>query len=311
MCGLAGFLDRGNLGTEAPVGSILLEMLNSLACRGPDSAGVAIFGASQEPNLNLRVKLCEQGDFQMEATAILAMVARQVSVLEEEIAHEYLRLLVGPVEDVATLLSQLENHPEDLELVSVGRQLDILKQVGSPSNLDASYDISSLTGSHGIGHTRLSTESRIDLSHSQPFGAHGIPDLATVHNGHITNYHKLRRHFEQMGVHFFTDNDSEIIGVYLRHQLAQGLTFQEALESSLDDFDGSFCYLAASACELAYAKDRFGLKPLLVAESDDWVAIATEERAMRSAFSEEFEVLEPGVNQVGIWSLVQTDMERV
>ncbi len=136
-------------------------------------------------------------------------------------------------------------------------------------------------GSHGIGHTRLSTESRVDLSHSQPFWAHGEPDLATVHNGHITNYHKLRRQYEERGYRFLTENDSEVIGIYLRDRMAAGLSLEDALRSSLDDFDGSFCYLAASAERLAFVKDRYGFKPLVVAETDDFVAIATEEIALR------------------------------
>ena len=103
-----------------------------------------------------------------------------------------------------------------LEVLSLGRRLDLVKQVGSPAGLEAAYGLSAWRGPLAIGHTRMSTESRIDLSHSQPFWAHGVPDLATVHNGHVTNYHQLRRHYEQRGVTFYTDNDSEVIGVYLR-----------------------------------------------------------------------------------------------
>ena len=157
-------------------------------------------------------------------------------------------------------------------------------------------------GSHGIGHTRLSTESRVDLSHSQPFWAHGVPDLATVHNGHITNYHKLRRQYEQRGYRFFTENDSEIIGVYLRDRLAAGLSLDDALRSSLDDFDGSFSYLAASSDRLAYVKDRFGFKPLVVAETDDFVAIATEEIALRQALGHNFVAREPAPGTMRVWA---------
>src|SRR5262249_6559837 len=169
------------------------------------------------------------------------------------------------------------------EVVSLGRQLEIVKQVGSPQQLEAAYAVSQRTGTHAIGHTRLSTESRVDLSHSQPFWAHGVPDLATVHNGHITNYHKLRRRYEQKGYRFYTENDSEVIGIYLRDRLAAGLTLADALRSSLDDFDGSFSYLAANGNTLAFVKDRYGFKPLMVAETPHYVAIATEEIALRQA----------------------------
>src|SRR5262249_24794114 len=102
-----------------------------------------------------------------------------------------------------------------IEILSLGRRLDLVKQVGSPSQLESAYSVSRWNGPIAIGHTRMSTESRIDLSHSQPFWAHGVPDVATVHNGHVTNYHQLRRRYEQEGTTFYTDNDSEVIGVYL------------------------------------------------------------------------------------------------
>jgi glutamate synthase domain-containing protein 1 len=311
MCGIVGYLNRSGSGAAAPIGSILLGMLKSLDCRGPDSAGVAIFGPTRTPNLKLRIKLNGASDLRDSADRARTIISRRLPVLESTVVHEYLQLLVGPVEDAESVLPRLERDLEDYELVSGGRQLEIVKQVGSPTHLDTGYGVSGLTGTHGIGHTRLSTESRVDLSHSQPFGVHGVADLATVHNGHITNYHKLRGRYEQMGVRFFTENDSEVIGVYLAHQMSLGRTFREALESSLDDFDGSFSYLAASGNEFAYAKDRFGFKPLLVAESEDWVALATEEIALRSTLTGDFDALEPGVNQVRIWSLPQPDAETV
>ena len=121
-----------------------------------------------------------------------------------------------------------------LEVLSLGRRLDLVKQVGCPSQLEAAYAVSSWTGPLAIGHTRISTESRIDLSHSQPFWVHGVPDLATVHNGHVTNYHQLRRQYEQQGVVFYTDNDSEVIGVYLRDAFEARAHSAEALADSVD-----------------------------------------------------------------------------
>ena len=185
-----------------------------------------------------------------------------VAIVRHQVVGAYLRLEVEAAAAPVALEEQLLLRVPGCEIVSMGHQLEIVKQVGSPAQLEKTYGISQRQGSHGIGHTRLSTESRVDLSHSQPFWAHGVPDLATVHNGHITNYHKLRRRYEQRGYRFYTENDSEVIGVYLRDRLAAGLTLTDALRSSLDDFDGSFSYLAASGDCLAYVKDRFGFKPL-------------------------------------------------
>jgi glutamine phosphoribosylpyrophosphate amidotransferase len=180
-----------------------------------------------------------------------------------------------------------------LEILSLGRRLDLVKQVGSPDELEATFAVSTWRGPLAIGHTRLSTESRIDLSHSQPFWVHGTPDLATVHNGHVTNYHQLRRRYEQEGVTFYTDNDSEVIGVYLRDRIKRGRTLPEALADSVTDLDGAFNYLVASPEGLGVVRDRYGFKPLMLAETDQFVAVATEEVALRSAFSGDYSAVEP------------------
>jgi glutamate synthase domain-containing protein 1 len=205
--------------------------------------------------------------------------------------------------DPETVETQILAAIPGVEVVCLGQAINLFKQVGSPSQLEKTYGISRYTGSHGIGHTRLSTESRVDLSHSQPFWAHGVPDMATVHNGHITNYHKLRRQYEQRGYRFYTENDSEVIGVYLRDRLEVGMSLADALRSSLDDFDGSFSYLAATGDCLAYVKDRFGFKPLVVAETEDFVAIATEEIALRKALGTEFVAYEPPPGSMQIWTI--------
>jgi methylamine---glutamate N-methyltransferase subunit A len=300
MCGIVGYLDKaGNL--KAPIGELLYRMLSALSRRGPDSAGLAIFGEPEEPNLVLRIKLGERGDFEKKATTVLEQVKEFVPVHQHQLLSQCLRLVVGPVDDVHSLIEQVESVADQLELVSLGTQLEIAKQVGSPDNLEQHYGVRSLCGTHGIGHTRLSTESRVDLSHSQPFWAHGVPDLATAHNGHITNYHKLRRQYAQRGIRFYTENDSELIGVYLRDQLERGASLEQALRSSVEDLDGSFSYLVASGGCLGYVKDQFALKPLMVGESDEFVAMATEEIALRTAFQTPFEVWEAPAQSVQLW----------
>jgi len=303
MCGIVGFLDKRG-GTERPVGRTLLGMLEALGCRGPDSAGIALFGP---PRGGLaHVKLPEDVGPSAAATAVLEAVRDVELVVRHEILGAYLRLELDGSGDATVLERTLRERVPGAEVVSLGKRLLIVKQVGSPRQLEQTYGISRLTGSHGIGHTRLSTDSRVDLSHSQPFWAHGVPDLATVHNGHITNYHKLRRRYEERGYRFFTENDSEVIGVYLRDRLAAGLSLEDALRSSLDDFDGSFSYLAASADRLAYVKDRYGFKPLVVAETDDFVAIATEEIALRQALGHDFVAREPAPGTMRVWSVASS-----
>jgi glutamate synthase domain-containing protein 1 len=304
MCGIVGFLDRRG-GADRPVGSTLLKMLQALSCRGPDSAGVALFGPRSSCWV-LQVKLPEHGDRQRACTEALEALRDTATVLRHDVTGAYLRLAVEGTTESRPLEELLLAAVPGSEVVSLGHQLEIFKQVGSPAGLEQEYRISQRVGSHAIGHTRLSTESRVDLSHSQPFWAHGVPDLATVHNGHITNYHKLRRRYEQRGYRFFTENDSEVIGVYLRDRMAAGLSLDDALRSSLDDFDGSFSYLAASGDRLAYVRDRFGFKPLVVAETDEFVAIATEEIALRAALGTEFIAREPAPGTMKVWTVSAT-----
>jgi glutamine phosphoribosylpyrophosphate amidotransferase len=320
MCAITGYLERTGDGGLA-IGKLLLRMLLAVGCRGPDSTGVAVYGREQD-GFVLRIKLGESGDFAARAPAhptlqtvrvrrsaqrredgLTAMVERLTPIREAQSVGSYLRLVVADLPE--TLIPAIEAFAPEVEVVSAGRRLEIVKQVGSPEELEATYHVSRFVGTHGIGHTRLSTESRIDLSHSQPFWAHGLPDVATAHNGHITNYHKLRRIYEQRGVRFHTENDSEIIGVYLRDRMARGDSFEEALRASLSDFDGSFCYVAATENALAYVKDPFGLKPLVVAETEDWVAVATEEIALRAALGTDFRTREPAVRGLQVWQLPQ------
>jgi glutamate synthase domain-containing protein 1 len=299
MCGIIGFLDRRG-GAERPVGRTLLGMLQALSCRGPDSAGVALFGPPQ-PFWVVQVKLPEGRDPQAITAGLIPTCRKLGAVLRHTVHGAYLRLEVERTADPVSLEECLLASAPGAEVVSLGQRLEIVKQVGSPAQLDQAYGIARRTGTHGIGHTRLSTESRVDLSHSQPFWAHGVPDLATVHNGHITNYHKLRRQYEQRGHRFYTENDSEVIGVYLRDRLARGMSLADALRSSLDDFDGSFSYLAATGDCLAYVRDRYGFKPLVVAETPGFVAIATEEIALRQALGSDFPAREPAPGTMAVW----------
>jgi glutamate synthase domain-containing protein 1 len=270
MCGIVGYLAK----SDAPcaVGERLLAMLAVLARRGPDSAGVAIWGPAAL-GLKVRVKT---------ATGLEAFEV--------------------PAGDPEALARAIEAREPGTEVVSLGRWLEIVKQVGGPADLEAAFGVSTLAGTHGLGHTRLSTESRIDLSHSQPFWARWAPDLAVVHNGHITNYHRLRRIYEQEGIRFYTDNDSEIIGIYLARKLEEGATFEEALEASVKELDGSFSYLAATGEAFGFAKDPFCLKPLIVGEDARAIAIANEEAALHEALEAPYTAREAGAGEVAVWT---------
>ena len=301
MCGIVGFLDKREQ-MDYPLGRTLLAMLQALSCRGPDSAGVALFGGAAV--MQLRLTMPKEADLD----SAIEVLRKDGLAVHRHYRNGVCDARIGEGVD----LTRLEDHIEDcfpgIEILCLGEHLSLFKQVGSPEQLEQTYHISKLHGTHGIGHTRLSTESRVDLSHSQPFWAHGVPDLATVHNGHITNYHKLRRRFEQEGHHFYTDNDSEVIGVYLRDRMAAGRSLEGAMQSSLEDFDGSFCYLVASKDRLGFVKDRYGFKPLMLAETEDFVALATEEIALRQALGREFTAYEPAPGTMQVWSINNTEL---
>jgi len=303
MCGIVGFLDRTENGGHGPLGRVLLDELQALACRGPDSAGVAMFAPGTDSRYVLRIKLADHGDVAPKARRLADLLeAREVNGRELSTVAAYARLVVDGGTDLGDLIASIESLDEEIEVVSAGRQLEIVKQVGSPANLEKTYGISRVRGTHGLGHTRLSTESRVDLSHSQPFWSHGHPDVAIVHNGHITNYHQLRRRYRQHGVRFYTENDSEVVAIYLGDQLGRGRSLEEALRAMLRELDGSYSCLAATGTHLGYVKDRFALKPLLWAETDSFVAVVNEEVAMRSALPGAYPVQEAQAEEVRVWA---------
>jgi len=302
MCGIVGYLDKSGK-KNGQLGVTVMQMLTALGRRGPDSAGAAVYTPRHDEAHILRVKLGDHGDFAERAAEVIRRVGARSAIQEQAQDKEYLRLVIGYEGTPQDLQAAIESIHPDVEVISYGAALDIIKQVGSPRALDQRFGLERARGTHAIAHTRLSTESRIDLSHSQPFWAHGALDLATVHNGHITNYHKLRRLYEQRGVRFYTENDSEIIGIYLGEQLATGRSFENALRSSLKFFDGSFSYLAATADAIGFVKDPFSLKPLIVSETDDFVAIATEAVALSASVGDDAPTWEPPAGSVKVWTV--------
>lgn len=303
MCGIVGFLPKAGSEQNSSLGRVLLDMLKALACRGPDSAGVALFNTPADGRFIIRVKLGD-GSKVAQGARDLSALLQTLGVEEPQISivASYARFSIDAGIDMTTLIASVERLGGEMEVVSAGRRLEIIKQVGSPANLEKTFEISNFCGTHGLGHTRLSTESRVDLSHSQPFWGHGYPDLAIVHNGHITNYHQLRRRYEQHNVRFYTENDSEIVAIYLADRLTEGYGLEEALKAMLDELDGSYSCLVATATEFGFVKDPFALKPLLWTETERFVAVANEEIAIRAALPGSYDVREAQAREIRIWA---------
>jgi glutamate synthase domain-containing protein 1 len=302
MCGIAGFFDKKGKDRK-DLGKTMLGMLQALECRGPDSSGAAMYRKPVKGQLVARVQLSEKEEPAVQIKKLKTALGKKAKDIKSSLELHLLRLVFSSKATAQELAALIEVANAGSEVLSLGSELEIVKQVGFPEELERDHSLSAFSGSHAIGHTRLSTESRIDISHSQPFWSHGVMDLATVHNGHITNYNQMRRQYEGRGFRFYTENDSELVGVYLADQLHKGLVLREALEKSMKDFDGSFCYLVANADTLGYVKDSFALKPLVVGETDDFVAIATEEIALRKVFPKLKEVREADAQSIHLWTL--------
>ena len=229
-----------------------------------------------------------------------AVVAKGGVVKNRQSTDEYLRLNINYEGDLNVLAASLYELP-GVTIHSIGQNSEVVKDVGTGLELDDKHGIGAMKGTHGIGHVRLATESRVDITHSHPFWAYPFPDVTVVHNGQLTNYHKMKRKYEDEGHRFQTGNDSELIAVYLAEKLARGAALEDALYASLDDLDGSFTYLVSTDKGMGSAKDSLALKPLVLMETDDVVALASEEVALRSVFDEEIERVEPQQSEVMTW----------
>ena len=302
MCGITGIMyKRLPVTGLAPIGDDLVKMLESMTHRGKDSSGVTVAGQAITEDLIVRVWTEHEERAEDVLTRAGEAVQRVGGVVTSSQAWgEFLRLTVNYEGEVAALAEALLST-EGVEVHSIGASSEVIKDVGTPVVMDARYQINRLEGTHGIGHVRMATESKVDISHAHPFWAYPFSDVTVVHNGQLTNYYKMRRAFEDRGFRFQTGNDSELIAVYLADRLARGEPLDEALTRSLDDLDGTFTYLVSTGDGLGFAKDEWSAKPLVTMETDDVVAIASEEVALRSVFSDEIDRAEPQQSEVMTW----------
>lgn len=282
MCGIAGILYKAN-GAEHDIGSALIDMLDGCQHRGPDSTGFALYHEPRgERTLRLRFFVGEGDEAAETVSRIEAKLAEfDARVLDKELVGSTARFEVVFDGDLQAFAYAMEHVAK---VASIGESLDIIKDVGGAHDVDRTYHVAGFTGTHGIGHVRLATESEVSPEAGHPFWATGFADVAIVHNGQITNYWKMRRRLEKRGFEFHTDNDSELIAVYLADKLDQGIPLAEALESSIQDLDGTFSFLVSTKDEIGYAKDRLAAKPMVMYEDDDLVAIASEEVSLNKLF---------------------------
>jgi len=304
MCGISGIIYKnGSSHGAAPVGRDLVRMLEAMTHRGRDSCGVTVAGQGAGDGLIVRLWIEEPG----RAVDVLSASEEFIqdsggAITSSDVRGGFLRLGVRFDADVPRLAAGLLKIP-GVELHSIGHSSEVVKDVGTPLAMDGRHEVSGLRGTHGIGHVRMATESRVDISHAHPFWAYPFPDITVVHNGQLTNYHRLKRAYEDRGHHFQTENDSEIIAVYLADKMANGAALKAALEDSLEELDGTFTYLVSTRDGMGFAKDRWSAKPLVSAETAEVVAVASEEVALAAVIEGGIDRVEPQQKEVMTWSL--------
>ena len=309
MCGIAGLIHRGK---SSDVGSELTAMLQSLKHRGPDSTGFALYGEPRAGEYILRFKVAEQEDmrhgFQIhdQVKERRAEVDRRLDEMgarkvREDDATEYAyRYLISFDGDMKKLADYVEDV-EGAEILSIGNALELVKDLGDATTVSDQYGLNTFQGTHAIGHTRMATESDVDIRSAHPYWAYPFNDIAVVHNGQLTNYWGFRRQLEGRGHRFMSNCDSELIAVYIADRMNVGDDLEVAMNRSVDELDGVFTYVVATADKLGMAKDVMAAKPMVLYESDDFVALASEEVAIRSVFPHEIDTYDPYEGEVMVW----------
>ena len=274
MCGIAGLYTKTDA-LRSQLGFHLSAMLVQLSDRGPDSAGVAFY---RDPAPEGWSKVCvHSAAADQEWTTVAADLSREFADARlTGIRATHATFVVAAEADAVQDWLRLR-HPE-LTPMSAGATIEIYKEAGPPHDFVRRFRLDEIDGTHALGHTRMATESRVTTEHSHPFST-GL-DLCLVHNGSLSNHNRLRRALRREGIRFQTDNDSEVAAGYLTWRLREGATLEQALEGCLDDLDGFYTFAVGTADGFAVLRDPIACKPAVMAETDDWVAMASEYRAI-------------------------------
>ncbi|MDC0238944.1 glutamine amidotransferase [Candidatus Thioglobus sp.] len=310
MCGIAGIIHK-QAGKGANIGEQMTSMLQALKHRGPDSTGYAMYG-EDNGNQIMRFKVAEAADLEG-SYDIHAAIEERLALIDSrlaelgvkvvkkesptEYAHRYEIDFSGDMKKVADFVEDIEG----VEILSIGNSLELIKDLGDAAIVSGQYGLDGFNGTHGIGHTRMATESDVDIRSAHPYWAYPFSDVAVVHNGQLTNYWTNRRALERKGHRFSSNCDSELIAVYIADRMNQGDDLETAMKNSVEYLDGVFTYLVATKDELGMAKDVMAAKPMVVYEGDDMIALASEEVAIRKLFDHRIETFDPYHGEVRVW----------
>jgi len=272
MCGIVGLFLKDRA-LEPRLGALLSDMLVTMTDRGPDSAGIALYGPAAPGRVKLVIQTEAPDGFAGVEGALAEALAGPLAFRRKD-SHAVAEIDSADEPAARALLAA---RP-DLRLMSAGAAIEIYKEVGLPRDVAARFGISSMTGSHGIGHTRMATESAVTTLGAHPFSTGA--DQCLVHNGSLSNHHNLKRRLAREGVPVRTENDSEVAAAYLSWRMAQGASLGEALEAGLSDLDGFFTFVVGTRDGFGVVRDPIACKPAVMAETDAYVAFGSEYRAL-------------------------------
>lgn len=286
MCGIVGlFLKDRSL--EPELGALLTDMLITMTDRGPDSAGIAIYTAESEGRAKLTVQADDPAQsFENLSYAVGNAIQGGVGMSLKD-THAVLDIQADQMDAVRSYLSA--HHP-NVRVMGRGETIEIYKEVGLPKDVADRFELRTMSGTHGIGHTRMATESAVTTLGAHPFNT-GM-DQCLVHNGSLSNHNSLRRKLRRAGIQIETENDTEVGAAYLTWKMQNGATLGEALQSSLDDLDGFFTFVVGTKDGFGVVRDPIACKPAVMAETDQYVAFGSEYRALVNL---------PGIEVARVW----------
>ena len=311
MCGIAGLIHRGK---SSNVGGELQSMLQALKHRGPDSTGYALYANNDGQNFILRFKVGEnvgEGSTSVNEDESVYNERKKIVdkkllelnaeiIKEEKLTPYSYRYEIKFDKDLMEFSKAIESI-QGVEILSIGKSLELIKDLGDATAVSERYGLNKMHGTHGIGHARMATESGVDIKSAHPFWGYPFADVSVVHNGQLTNYWNNRRVLENKGMRFMSECDSELIAVFLAEKMRNGATLEEGMKESLNGLDGVFTYFVATKDSLGMAKDTMAAKPLVLYESDNLVAMGSEEIAIRSILPQEIDTYDPFDGEVKVW----------
>ena len=295
MCGIVGLFLKSKA-LEPQLGAMLAQMLGVMNDRGPDSAGFAVYGAGDTAHTKLTLR-ADRGDGIDQVAADLSKEVGRKLGSSKRGSHVVLTIPKGDEQKVRDWLLA---HRPDIRVVGAGSRMELYKEVGLPSDVAECFSLKDMSGTHGIGHTRMATESAVTTDGAHPFST-GV-DQCLVHNGSLSHHNGVRRNLQRDGLTFQTENDTEVAAAYLTWRMRQGIDLRSALEACLSDLDGFYTFVVGTESGFAVVRDPIACKPAVMAETDDYVAFGTEYRALVGLPGvEKARVFEPEPAKIYVW----------